>query len=83
MLSRVPAADILVNNTGIYGERPFFEIDDAEWERFFQTNVMSGVRLSRGYLKGMMAGDADTDAIRAQVDALAEGAHELISRPAV
>lgn len=47
-------ADILVNNTGIYGPKPFLEIEDAEWERFFQVNVMSAVRLSRALLPGMM-----------------------------
>lgn len=53
----VPTADILVNNAGIYGPKPFFEIDDAEWDRYFQTNVMSGVRLSRHYLPGMLKQD--------------------------
>ncbi|MDB5581249.1 MAG: oxidoreductase [Bradyrhizobium sp.] len=48
-----PAADILVNNVGIFGPQDFFEIPDAEWTRFFETNVMSGVRLSRAYLPGM------------------------------
>ncbi|WP_158809872.1 SDR family NAD(P)-dependent oxidoreductase [Beijerinckia sp. L45] len=54
LVEAVPATDILVNNVGIYGPKPFFEIPDAEWERFFQTNVMSGVRLSRAYMKRMM-----------------------------
>ncbi|NDL64945.1 SDR family NAD(P)-dependent oxidoreductase [Acerihabitans arboris] len=53
----VPAADILVNNAGIYEPKPFFEIDDKEWERYFQTNVMSGVRLARFYLQGMLDRD--------------------------
>lgn len=48
-----PFADILVNNVGIYGPQDFFEIPDAEWTRFFEVNVMSGVRLSRAYLPGM------------------------------
>jgi NAD(P)-dependent dehydrogenase (short-subunit alcohol dehydrogenase family) len=48
-----PFADILVNNVGIYGPRDFFEIPDTEWSRFFEVNVMSGVRLSRAYLPGM------------------------------
>ncbi|NII10276.1 SDR family oxidoreductase [Oleiagrimonas sp. C23AA] len=47
--------DILVNNAGIYGPKPFFEVDDELWESYLQTNVMSGVRLSRAYLQGMMA----------------------------
>ncbi|SEC39581.1 NAD(P)-dependent dehydrogenase, short-chain alcohol dehydrogenase family [Rhizobiales bacterium GAS191] len=49
------SADILVNNVGIYGPQDFFEIPDAEWTRFFEVNVMSGVRLSRAYLPGMIA----------------------------
>ncbi|MCA8157022.1 SDR family NAD(P)-dependent oxidoreductase [Burkholderia contaminans] len=53
-----PDADILVNNAGIYGLKAFFEIDDAEWEHYFQTNVMSGVRLARHYLKGMIERNA-------------------------
>jgi NAD(P)-dependent dehydrogenase (short-subunit alcohol dehydrogenase family) len=52
--SRVPEADILVNNLGIFDPKPFLEIEDEEWERFFQINVMSGVRLSRRYLPGMI-----------------------------
>ncbi|XBS70780.1 SDR family oxidoreductase [Acerihabitans sp. KWT182] len=50
----VPKTDILVNNAGIYGPKSFFRTDDSEWERYFQTNVMSGVRLSRAYLPGML-----------------------------
>ena len=49
-----PAADILVNNVGIYERRDFFEIEDSEWTRIFEVNVMSGVRLSRAYLQGML-----------------------------
>ncbi|WP_412527939.1 SDR family NAD(P)-dependent oxidoreductase [Burkholderia lata] len=52
------AADILVNNAGIYGLKAFFDIDDAEWDHYFQTNVMSGVRLARHYLKGMIERNA-------------------------
>jgi NAD(P)-dependent dehydrogenase (short-subunit alcohol dehydrogenase family) len=47
-------ADILVNNLGIYEQRLFAEITDADWQRFFDTNVMSGVRLSRHYLTRMI-----------------------------
>ena len=47
-------ADILVNNLGIFEPRPFAEISDADWLRFFEVNVMSGVRLSRQYLPGML-----------------------------
>jgi NAD(P)-dependent dehydrogenase (short-subunit alcohol dehydrogenase family) len=52
--SQVPESDILVNNLGIFDPKPFLEIEDTEWERFFQVNVMSGVRLSRHYLPGMI-----------------------------
>jgi NAD(P)-dependent dehydrogenase (short-subunit alcohol dehydrogenase family) len=54
LIQAVPQTDILVNNLGIYEAKPFFEISDEDWERFFQTNVMSGVRLTRGYMKGML-----------------------------
>src|SRR5947209_12276708 len=50
---QVPETDILVNNLGIFEPKPFEEISDADWLRFFETNVMSGVRLSRAYLPRM------------------------------
>jgi len=49
-----PACDILVNNVGIYGPQDFFDIPDSEWTRFFELNVMSGVRLSRAYMPAML-----------------------------
>ncbi len=49
-----PACEILVNNVGIYGPLDFFEIPDSEWTRFFEVNVMSGVRLSRAYMPAML-----------------------------
>ncbi|MER9596866.1 SDR family oxidoreductase [Mesorhizobium sp. M0244] len=55
MLAEHPNCDILVNCLGIYALQDFFDIDDTEWERFFQSNVMSGVRLARGYLPRMVA----------------------------
>jgi NAD(P)-dependent dehydrogenase (short-subunit alcohol dehydrogenase family) len=48
-----PQADILVNNVGIFAVKPFAEITDEEWGRFFEINVMSGVRASRAYLPAM------------------------------
>jgi NAD(P)-dependent dehydrogenase (short-subunit alcohol dehydrogenase family) len=57
LIAAEPRVDILVNNAGTYGPQDFFEIDDATWEHFFQLNVMSGVRLTRHYLKGMLARD--------------------------
>ena len=53
VFGRVPDLDVLVNNLGIYGRKPAFEIDDSEWRRFFETNVMSGIRFTRHYAPGM------------------------------
>jgi NAD(P)-dependent dehydrogenase (short-subunit alcohol dehydrogenase family) len=53
LVERFPAVDILVNNLGIYEPKPFEAIPDEDWQRFFEVNVMSGVRLSRAYLPGM------------------------------
>jgi NAD(P)-dependent dehydrogenase (short-subunit alcohol dehydrogenase family) len=53
LLAAIPAIDILVNNAGIFGLSDFFETDDDAWERYWQTNVMSGVRLSRALASGM------------------------------
>jgi NAD(P)-dependent dehydrogenase (short-subunit alcohol dehydrogenase family) len=50
----VPDVDILVNNLGIFGAKPVLEIDDAEWKRYFDVNVLTAVRLTRLYLPGMM-----------------------------
>lgn len=47
--------DILVNNFGIFDPQPFEAIDDAQWQRFFDANVMSGVRLTRALLPAMQA----------------------------
>ena len=54
LIRRAPSVDILVNNAGIFEPKPFTEIPDADWERFYQINVMSGVRLARAYLPGML-----------------------------
>lgn len=54
---RVAELDILVNNVGIFDPKPFGEIPDEDWLRFFEINVMSGVRLSRHYVAGMRARD--------------------------
>jgi NAD(P)-dependent dehydrogenase (short-subunit alcohol dehydrogenase family) len=51
---KLPGVDILVNNLGIFEAKPFAKITDEEWFRFFEVNVMSGVRLSRKYLPGML-----------------------------
>src|SRR5688572_9797412 len=44
LIEAVPDCDVLVNNTGIFSAAPVFEIPDAEWQRFFDVNVLSGVR---------------------------------------
>jgi NAD(P)-dependent dehydrogenase (short-subunit alcohol dehydrogenase family) len=54
LAAALPHVDILVNNAGIFEPKPFVEISDQDWDRFFQTNVMSGVRLSRSYLPKML-----------------------------
>ncbi|MGV1795332.1 SDR family NAD(P)-dependent oxidoreductase [Rhizobium sp. A37_96] len=51
----VPDIDILVNNLGIYESKEFGDITDDDWRRFFEVNVLSGARLSRHYLPGMLA----------------------------
>jgi NAD(P)-dependent dehydrogenase (short-subunit alcohol dehydrogenase family) len=53
-VEQVPIADILVNNLGIFEMKPFLQIPDADWLRFYEVNVMSGVRLTRHYLPGML-----------------------------
>jgi len=54
LVRQLPEVDILVNNAGIFEPKPFGEIPDADWTRFFEVNVMSGVRLTRAYLAGML-----------------------------
>jgi NAD(P)-dependent dehydrogenase (short-subunit alcohol dehydrogenase family) len=53
VFARVADVDILINNLGIYGRIPFFEIPDAEWLRYFEVNVLSGVRFARHYAPAM------------------------------
>jgi NAD(P)-dependent dehydrogenase (short-subunit alcohol dehydrogenase family) len=53
VVRRFPHVDVLVNNLGIFEPKPFEQISDEDWVRFFEINVMSGVRLSRGYLPSM------------------------------
>jgi NAD(P)-dependent dehydrogenase (short-subunit alcohol dehydrogenase family) len=52
---RFAEVDILVNNLGVYGAKPFEAITDADWQSIIETNFMSGARLSRHYLPGMKA----------------------------
>lgn len=54
IVAGLPEVDILVNNVGIFDPKPFLEIPDTDWLRFFEVNVMSGVRLARHYLPAML-----------------------------
>ena len=53
VIERFPSVDILVNNLGIFEPKPFEQIPDDDWLRFFEVNVLSGVRLSRHYIGTM------------------------------
>ncbi len=53
IVAQYPDVEILVNNLGIFEPKPFEQIPDADWFRFFEVNVLSGVRLSRHYLPRM------------------------------
>lgn len=53
LVAKVPKVDILINNAGIFQPIDFFETSDEVWDRHWQVNVMSAVRLSRAYLPGM------------------------------
>ncbi|MDY6806625.1 MAG: SDR family oxidoreductase [Cyanobacteriota bacterium] len=53
-ISDLPEVDILVNNLGIYEAVGFFDETDEAWQKLFEINIMSGVRLARHYLQGML-----------------------------
>lgn len=55
LLAELPDIDILINNVGIFDLKPFTDIPDEEWTRFFEVNVLSGIRLSRSLLPKMLA----------------------------
>ncbi len=57
LVAALPDVDILINNAGIFEPKDFFAIPDQDWSRFFDVNVMSGVRLSRAYMQGMLKRD--------------------------
>jgi NAD(P)-dependent dehydrogenase (short-subunit alcohol dehydrogenase family) len=53
--TQFPDVDILVNNVGAFEAKPFFDVSDSDWQGMWERNVMSGVRLSRRYMRGMLA----------------------------
>jgi NAD(P)-dependent dehydrogenase (short-subunit alcohol dehydrogenase family) len=53
LIRQLPDVDVLVNNMGIFEPKAFEQIPDEDWLRFFETNVLSGIRLSRHYVQGM------------------------------
>lgn len=55
LIKQLPEVDILVNNVGIFEPKQFKEIPDADWVKFFEVNVLSGIRLSRAYFDKMLA----------------------------
>ncbi len=57
LINEISDIDILVNNAGFFEVKPFFEIEDAEWFDMFELNVMSGVRLARALMRGMLDRD--------------------------
>ncbi|WP_078122099.1 SDR family NAD(P)-dependent oxidoreductase [Thiosocius teredinicola] len=57
LIEQLSDVDILVNNLGIFEPKAFAAITDEDWQRFFEVNVLSGVRLSRHYVEGMRARD--------------------------
>jgi NAD(P)-dependent dehydrogenase (short-subunit alcohol dehydrogenase family) len=57
LVEACPEVDVLVNNAALFEPKAFGEITDGDWLRFFEVNVLSGVRLSRAYLPGMLAHD--------------------------
>jgi NAD(P)-dependent dehydrogenase (short-subunit alcohol dehydrogenase family) len=54
LIAQIPSVDILVNNVSIFEPKAFTDISDADWLRFYEVNVLSGVRLSRHYFPGML-----------------------------
>ncbi|CDI12142.1 SDR family NAD(P)-dependent oxidoreductase [Agrobacterium pusense] len=54
LCEELPHVDVLVNNAGFYNQKDFFQTTDDEWDEMFRLNLMSGVRLTRHYLQGML-----------------------------
>jgi NAD(P)-dependent dehydrogenase (short-subunit alcohol dehydrogenase family) len=54
LIDQLPEVDILINNVGIFEPKPFNAITDEDWFKFYEVNVLSGVRLSRAYFYKMI-----------------------------
>ncbi|MGV3603098.1 MAG: SDR family NAD(P)-dependent oxidoreductase [Dyadobacter fermentans] len=54
LIAKLPQIDILINNVGIFELKPFFEINDADWQRMFEINLLSGARLAKALMPGML-----------------------------
>jgi NAD(P)-dependent dehydrogenase (short-subunit alcohol dehydrogenase family) len=54
LIEAVPDVDILVNNAATFEQKPVFEISDEDWSRYFETNVLSGIRLARHHIPRMV-----------------------------
>jgi NAD(P)-dependent dehydrogenase (short-subunit alcohol dehydrogenase family) len=54
LIAQLPAVDILINNVGIFEPKAFKDITDEDWFKFYEVNVLSGVRVSRAYFDGMI-----------------------------
>ncbi|WP_232821848.1 SDR family NAD(P)-dependent oxidoreductase [Desertihabitans aurantiacus] len=83
---QAPEVDVLVNNLGVFGPADPFEIDDATWERYFQVNVMSAVRMLRAHLPRMVGrgwGRAVTIASDSAVVVPAEMIHYGVTKTAL
>jgi NAD(P)-dependent dehydrogenase (short-subunit alcohol dehydrogenase family) len=78
LVKQFPDVDILVNNLGIYEPKGFFDIEDADWTRMFEVNVMSGVRLTRHYLKRML--DNKDWGLAARAEAAGTTVDDLVQR---
>ena len=57
LIKQIPSVDILINNVGIFEPKQFVEIPDEDWFKFYEVNVMSGIRLSRYYFPKMLEKD--------------------------
>ncbi|MDT0642031.1 SDR family oxidoreductase [Zunongwangia sp. F363] len=57
LIAGIAEVDVLINNVGVFGNKDFMDITDEDWKRFYEINVLSGVRLSRAFLPGMLERD--------------------------